>query len=139
MLPTLFSSSRFHKEDSELQVCTKWVTGDLVLATALVTFCAVINYQDQKQLAIEFIWAYSCRERVHNGREGMEIGGRSRKLRDHTFNSKHKAEREQGMGQDYNPIKSALSEGLPSETLLSKCSTTSDSVINRGPSIPIPK
>lgn len=105
--------------------------------TVLVTFCAVINYQaanNRVYLGLQF-----QREGVYNGREGMETGGRSRKLRDHTFNSKHKAEREQGMGQDYNPIKSALSEGLPSERLLPKHSNTSHSVIKRGPGIQIPK
>lgn len=139
MLLILFSLSRFHKEDSELRVCTKGVYWGLSLGYCISYFLCCDKLPRPKLLTTEFIWAYSSRESVHNGREGMETDGRSRKLRDHTFNSKHKAEREQGMGQDYNPIKFALSEGLPSERLLPKRSTTSDSVINRGPRIPIPK
>jgi hypothetical protein len=38
----------------------------------------------------EFVLVYDSRRRVQSGRGGMAGGSQSRKLRDYTFNSKHK-------------------------------------------------
>lgn len=103
MLPICFLCPGSTRKTLSCGFAQKEFTGDLASDTALVTFCAVINYQDQKQLRTEFIWAYSSRERVHNGREGMETDGRSRKLKDHTFNSKHKAEKNKVWGKTIIP------------------------------------
>jgi hypothetical protein len=34
---------------------------------------------------------YGSRRKVHNGEGGIVVGGKSRKLRDHSFNFKHRA------------------------------------------------
>lgn len=63
MLPILFSLSRFHKEDSDLRVCTKEVYWGLSLGYYISYFLCCDKLPRPKLLTTEFIWAYSSRER----------------------------------------------------------------------------
>lgn len=66
-----------------------------------------------------FIWAYGSRGMIHNGEKGMTAVGQSRKLRDHIFNCKHKAESELDVKESFN------SQSLPPMTyILQQVQTT---------------
>lgn len=76
----------------------------------------VVKYHNQEELSEEAIWAFGSRRKevVHNDGEGMPIRDHSRKLGDHIFKNKHKAEKKQsGNGPRLQALNACLSVVVP--------------------------